>query len=156
MTPAEIKRFALAGKATLTFESHKSGDHFTYQINKADDASNLLYFVGLLTGPNNETDFTYIGILSDRNGYALKLTKKSKLPATAKPVAAFNWVWNDVLANREPRCVTVHHEGSCGRCGRTLTTPESIDRGIGPECAKVMGLIEPKPRRSRKRVNAPF
>jgi hypothetical protein len=25
--------------------------------------------------------------------------------------------------------------GECGRCGRTLTNPDSIDRGIGPVCA---------------------
>ena len=26
------------------------------------------------------------------------------------------------------------HEGRCGRCGRTLTVPESIASGVGPEC----------------------
>jgi len=26
--------------------------------------------------------------------------------------------------------------GICARCGRTLTNPESIARGLGPECAK--------------------
>ena len=29
--------------------------------------------------------------------------------------------------------------GSCGHCGRTLTNPESIERGIGPICAERMG-----------------
>lgn len=29
--------------------------------------------------------------------------------------------------------------GSCGHCGRTLTNPESIERGIGPICAGKMG-----------------
>lgn len=29
--------------------------------------------------------------------------------------------------------------GHCGVCGRTLTHPESIDRGIGPICAEKMG-----------------
>lgn len=27
-----------------------------------------------------------------------------------------------------------YHMGICGRCGRALTTPESITRGIGPVC----------------------
>lgn len=27
------------------------------------------------------------------------------------------------------------HTGVCGKCGRTLTDPESIDAGIGPVCA---------------------
>lgn len=29
--------------------------------------------------------------------------------------------------------------GHCGVCGRTLTDPDSIDRGIGPVCAERMG-----------------
>jgi hypothetical protein len=28
----------------------------------------------------------------------------------------------------------VWHEGRCGACGRRLTVPESIERGLGPEC----------------------
>jgi predicted metal-dependent hydrolase len=32
----------------------------------------------------------------------------------------------------------VHHEGKCGRCGRLLTVPSSIESGIGPECSKIM------------------
>ena len=28
--------------------------------------------------------------------------------------------------------------GACGRCGRPLTVPSSIDRGIGPDCAALM------------------
>lgn len=29
----------------------------------------------------------------------------------------------------------VWHEGRCGRCGRKLTVPSSIETGLGPECA---------------------
>jgi hypothetical protein len=32
----------------------------------------------------------------------------------------------------------VHHENHCGRCGRTLTVPESVERGIGPDCLAKM------------------
>lgn len=30
--------------------------------------------------------------------------------------------------------------GHCGHCGRTLTNPESLERGIGPVCASKMGF----------------
>jgi hypothetical protein len=44
------------------------------------------------------------------------------------------WLFGHLLERRPlPRC-TVHHEGRCGRCGRTLTVPESIESGFGPEC----------------------
>lgn len=36
-------------------------------------------------------------------------------------------------------CVEIWHEGKCGRCGRQLTVPESIESGFGPECVKMIG-----------------
>ena len=38
-----------------------------------------------------------------------------------------------------PKTVEVWHEGICGRCGRKLTVPESVERGLGPECAGLVG-----------------
>lgn len=37
-----------------------------------------------------------------------------------------------------------HLIGRCGICGRTLTDPESIERGIGPICAEKVGWIDQK------------
>ncbi|MGQ4872128.1 MAG: DUF6011 domain-containing protein, partial [Candidatus Thorarchaeota archaeon] len=31
-----------------------------------------------------------------------------------------------------PEKVRIWHEGKCGRCGRRLTVPESIESGYGP------------------------
>ena len=36
---------------------------------------------------------------------------------------------------RMPLTLTVFHDGKCGRCGRKLTVPESIQSGLGPVCA---------------------
>jgi hypothetical protein len=45
-----------------------------------------------------------------------------------------------VWKNQElPGGYKIHHEGRCGKCGRLLTVPESVETGIGPECAKRMG-----------------
>ena len=32
--------------------------------------------------------------------------------------------------------VEYRFEGKCRKCNRKLTNPDSIDNGIGPECAK--------------------
>jgi hypothetical protein len=37
--------------------------------------------------------------------------------------------------HRSPDLI-IRYEGYCGHSGKVLTVPESIDRGIGPECAK--------------------
>jgi hypothetical protein len=39
-----------------------------------------------------------------------------------------------------PPDAEVMHEGRCACCGRPLTVPESIERGIGPDCWEKMGL----------------
>jgi ribosomal protein L35AE/L33A len=75
--PAEIKQYALAGHATLTLSSQRTGNRYTYKISRAKDDDGQpkdLWFVGLLAGPDNETSYQYMGVL---NG-SFKLTSKSR------------------------------------------------------------------------------
>ena len=137
---ADAKTFALAGNAILTLESLKTGTHYTYKVRQATDRETQqpvdgLYFLNLLTnGSADEDGFTYLGII--RNG-ALTLTQKSRMNNDSGPIKAFRFFLG--LGELHPSLV-IRHEGRCGRCGRTLTVPESIDRGIGPDCAELMGL----------------
>jgi hypothetical protein len=41
-----------------------------------------------------------------------------------------------------PECIEIWHEGKCGKCGRQLTVPSSIETGIGPECIKTLSKAE--------------
>lgn len=127
----DIRRFALAGKATITLSSKKTGKRFTYKINKVPDSDDR-FFVKLLTGPENETDYRYLAFLQ---GTQLKRTAKSYGHAEDPSFQAVLYFCQKVLKNGQiPDQLEVRHEGRCGRCNRKLTTPESIDRGIGPEC----------------------
>lgn len=134
--PSEISAFALAGNALVTLRSAKTEAHYTYKIAVAKDNPSL-WFVSLLTGPQNEHDYTYLGIVRMRfEGPVFLLTAKSRLGETAGAVLAFRYFFSRVVGeHRVPTQLEVRHEGRCGRCGRTLTVPDSIDRGIGPECA---------------------
>ena len=52
---------------------------------------------------------------------------------------AFSWVHARLSSNMNlPESVVIHHENRCGRCGKRLTVPESIESGYGPECIKLM------------------
>jgi hypothetical protein len=55
-------------------------------------------------------------------------------------VKAFDWFFNNrVSCNTDlPESVEFFHEGRCGKCGRKLTTPESVTAGFGPECIKTI------------------
>lgn len=137
---ANLSRFALAGNATFTVRSVKTGTRFTYKVSKCADAESPdLYFVSLLTGEDNENDFQYLGVI--RFGIFSR-TKKSRIGEDAPSARGFAYVWPFIVKDRvDPKhSFEVFHEGRCGRCGRKLTVPESIESGFGPECSTLVGI----------------
>jgi uncharacterized protein DUF6011 len=132
---AEARTFVLAGNATITLESRKSGTHFTFKIRapKEQREGQNIRFVSLLNGSDNESSYAYLGLIGTDG--AFRLTKNSCAGAEAPSVKAFSFFWN--ARELHPQ-LAVYHSGHCGRCGRTLTVPESIATGIGPECLSKM------------------
>lgn len=140
LAPGRRLAYALAGRATITVRSAKTGTRFTYKITRCADDKKALWFVALLSGPDNVADYQYLGIVkpvaSDyvpgfTRHFEFRLTAKSRAGADAPSVVAMMWL----AKNWESDRVEVWHEGSCGRCDRKLTVPESIESGIGPTCA---------------------
>ena len=130
------KRFFEAGRAVFTVDNGK-GTHYTYKISHRDENQPL--FVSLLTGPDNTSSYTYMGIY-DPNTHQVRLTQKSKYTEETQPVKVVRWAIKQVVENKPlPEGYQIHHEGRCCKCGRTLTTRESCDRGVGPECWEKMG-----------------
>jgi Family of unknown function (DUF6011) len=131
------RAFALAGNAILTISSLRTGAHYTYRVKQAKDSETSqpkpgTYFVSLLNGPDNENDYAYLGMV--QNG-RFTLTKASKGGARSPSVVAFEFFMRTPTLHPQ---MEIRHEGRCGRCGRTLTVPSSVDAGIGPECLKMM------------------
>jgi hypothetical protein len=134
-------RFILGGNAVFTLVSEKTGARYTYRVRLSDDGK--CWFVSVLTGSNNESDYTYIGLVrgNNRSGKPVvefTLTKASKMTSDSLPVRGFRYTLDALVAHTMPNNVAIWHEGRCGRCGRTLTVPESLASGLGPECAKRM------------------
>lgn len=144
----EIKNanFFEGGKAIFTV-TNPSGQHYTFKIRKPRPETP--YFVSMLTGPDNTSSFTYLGLYNptlkmDIN-QNVRLTAKSRMTNDSTPVKVLRWAIKKVAeANSHapilPTGYSIQHEGRCCRCGRRLTVPESIDSGIGPECAEMMGV----------------
>ena len=129
--------FVLAGKAIFTVQNENTGNRFTYKVKQAE-ADKKVWFVSVLNGPDNGSNYAYIGTIFGNDFHVptldFRLTKKSTVKADAQSFRVFAWM----LKNKSvlPEFVKLHHEGFCGRCGRRLTVPESIKNGLGPECAK--------------------
>jgi hypothetical protein len=130
------KNFFFGGKATFTVESDVTHDWRTYRIRKLKPTErfpNPSFAVFVLAGPDNENSYAYIGMVEPTTG-TFRLTQKSKRNENSPDVVIFKWVMKGVFNGMELKNGHIHHEGKCGCCGRTLTVPESIQRGIGPEC----------------------
>ena len=138
------KDFILAGRAIFTVANPK-GERYTFKVTKKDPQEGSryttpTYFVALLTGSDNENDYTYMGILNAGAG-TVRLTAKSAYKEDSTPVRVAQWVIGLTWRGQEiPAGYFLQHEGKCGRCGRTLTVPSSLVTGLGPECAGKMGL----------------
>jgi hypothetical protein len=136
------QHFILGGHAIFTVEVPEDAQvraaakpHYTFKVSsfEAKDGKTL-YSVSLLTAPET---YQYVGMVNP-NDLTLKMTAKSHFTDDCAPVKLLKWTLKHVADAKDmPVGWKLHHEGRCARCGRTLTTPESIERGFGPECAKM-------------------
>ena len=132
--PKDVARFIYAGRALFTMVSQKTGARYTYKVSKSrTDKESNLRFVKVLSGPNNETDYGYLGYIDTRKPGVMFPGKKGKPGATSYKAIAF--VIAKVTKGVMPEHLEFYHSGQCGCCGRTLTVPESIKTGLGPVCA---------------------
>lgn len=148
------RMFMLAGNAIFTVVSKKTMTRFTFRLSRPDpdpakdQEHRIRYgtprrvpiFVAVLSGPENTSDYTYLGQLwQDAEKFTYSVGRKSRVGADAPSQKAATWL---ALALNFPEKLSqceIWHEGRCGRCGRRLTVPSSIESGIGPECATKMG-----------------
>lgn len=129
----------MAGKAIFTV-SNGRGNHYTYRVTKKENEGQLpIWFVSLLSGPDNGSDYTYVGVLNRTTG-AVRLTGASSFTSTSTPYRVVNWSLKKLWADTPlPEGYSIDGEGRCGCCGRTLTHPDGVADdgyrfGYGPTC----------------------
>lgn len=136
----DARDFIFSGRAVFTIVSKKTGQRFTYKVDRSAKEKNEgrtdigFRFVKMLTGPDNTASYSYIGMIRGGN---FEHGRKSKIAYDAPGVVALNWVlqWLARGELHEDK-LEIWHEGRCGKCGKRLTVPASISTGLGPECVK--------------------
>ena len=135
----DVAKFVLAGNARITLVSQRTGKRFTYWVRQAppkekgQEPKPSLWWVSVLVGPENTKDYLYLGSLKGDLPEFVR-TGKTKVEADDPRWVAFSDSWAEVVEGEMPEGVEVWHDGRCGRCGRELTVPESVARGLGDEC----------------------
>lgn len=129
LEPLFRRNYLLGGDSKVTIVSKRTGVRFTYRIVKKDlDDGRYLHFVSLLVGPENTHDYTFLGTIF--GGQQYRHGAKSRIAPDAPGARAFAWAWDHLDSDE----IEVWHSGTCSRCGRELTDPESIMHGLGPVC----------------------
>lgn len=134
------KEFITAGNAIFTVQN-ATGEYYTFRITRKEAKGNYkeAYFANVLTGPDNTSDYTYVGLFNKDTG-RVTLTKSSRYNTESRLYRVLSWALHLIYSGKQlPEGYKIHHEGKCGRCGRLLTTPTSCEIGIGPECLKMVG-----------------
>ena len=149
--PGEIRKYILGGNAKFTLVSTRANRRFTFKVKSAaknrdknwstGNQDRTTFFVSVLT--DGSDDFAYIGLMKQLvcGAYRFETTKASRFREGAPSFDAFAYCWNSLEYGASwPTHVEFWHEGQCCICGRTLTVPESVAAGIGPECMAKAGM----------------
>lgn len=132
----ELLQYVTAGRATFTLSvaySHET-QRYTYKVQQ-DQSNPRRFFVKVLYGPDNLEDYRYIGLFYD-DTLVLRTTRASIVKQVDERIKVFNTLLDEICdrANLDRCVLDIYKSKRCARCGRLLTTPDSIQLGLGPEC----------------------
>jgi hypothetical protein len=132
--------FILAGKSRFTLTSTVSGNSFTFKVDapknrETGEIERNILFIKVLNGPDNswDGDWLFLGFIRPLDSHVPLGGKKGHPDAPS--FRALDWTLTQLAVGNLPETLEIRHEGQCGRCGRALTVPASIDSGFGPHCA---------------------
>ena len=144
--------YILAGKSEFILHSSKTGQDFGYRLTRKESKNNpdeFIYFLNIKDGH----EWVYAGVLwydSSSNIYKFGKGKSGNIDANDLNVKSLLFVMSKLQNGDTPLYCSVFHTGKCGLCGRKLTTPESILTGLGPSCAKRVGIPRAKIAKEKK------
>lgn len=131
-TPKHVLEPAVIYKGYFTVEV-EGEKHRTFKFKTNSKGQTI---IGLLTGASNTTDYTWFAFV---DGTILRYWKQPRFGGLPTTLPISREVANECLAailgNVELaglRYATVY--SNCSRCGKVLTTPESLAIGLGPIC----------------------
>jgi len=129
---------AVIKKGFFTVES-ATDRHRTFRVKTSARSGKTI--IGLMTGSNNLKDYTWFGFV---NGSKIGFWRQPNLgfgvPADMPiPQDQVLECWAAITSDVDSAGLRFAREyQNCSRCGKVLTTPESLNRGRGAECDGLM------------------
>ena len=120
---------------TFTLVNREKGSHITLKIHTVKGGKlKGKRIVSRLNGPDNETSYQGIAFVTENDKIVLWKNHRNDV----------NWKIVNILRNmllygdqsKHLERIDIMASCTCLRCNRKLTSPQSIEDGIGPECIK--------------------
>lgn len=114
-------------------------DRRTYRFRTSPLDSNFKpgkVIVGYLSGPDNDDDYIEFGHAMTEQ--TMRIWNKFKDQSML--VDGLRFLLGSMEAIMKAGEMYAVESGNCWRCGRTLTVPASVSRGLGPICAMKLGV----------------
>jgi len=111
--------FLFGGRAKFTLKSLKTGKSIAFHTKPKN------HYIAVHTLDKD----IYCGAITKAQGDQIKFKPAEQYTCTA--IDAFEWFCRHFT---EWDRIELWHHGECSMCGRRLTDPKSIERGIGPTC----------------------
>lgn len=141
-TPMATESVIPNGLFTITFPD---GSHKTLKIRRIPDNSNFApgkRTLSLLIGPDNTQDYEQFAFVTETGVQVWKNKRGGKeRPSKFEQYAML--IWDMAVKGEALDGYELEISKRCLRCNRTLSTPESLAAGIGPECVKKAAPADP-------------
>jgi hypothetical protein len=129
----------LTHNGTITVRNRSTDEHRTFQVKTQKDDAKFMpgkRLVSILSGSDNTRDYTSFGLIN--SGGSITLWRKlqgSPAYRAYSHMLQHPEVYEDCCTEKAPLGYEFLFSGTCRKCNRKLTCPESIHSGIGPVCA---------------------
>lgn len=132
-----IKRYCMGGNAIVTLTS-PTKVHHSYYIRAPwkEDKEQFASDIRFVYHRERNGRWVYVGEICN-NGTKFRKTKSSRYWKHDRVFKGAVYIVKMMNYDFDTPMV-LQHEGCCARCGRQLTDPISIERGLGPKCYGIL------------------
>jgi len=135
----QIQMYVMGGRGQFRLKSRVSEKQFEYKISGMSKRNprydEYTFYVSLVVPGYNE----FLGVFKAEDNKYIH-SKKSNRSYDSSEVKGFRWLIAQFEKEGDfPEMMEFFHMGKCSCCARTLTTPTSIEMGIGPVCFERYG-----------------
>lgn len=128
-----IYRYCMGEQGVVTLQNPTNLKHHTYLFKKPAELNAFPEDVRFVYAVHNGNKLFYVGMIEQDK---FRITRASRFGNHTEIVRGAYFIMRMMRDPKTLEQMDLYHQGVCCMCGRKLTSPKSIEFGIGPKCRK--------------------